>query len=156
MIKRTPILVSACLGGLPCRYDGKSQLHPEIMELVATGLAIPICPEQLGGLPTPRSAAEIVGGDGNDVLAGMARVMTVAGDDVTGQFVRGAEAVAGLAQLCGAELAVLQERSPSCGLNQVYDGSFSRRLCPGQGVTAAKLTQLGLEVRVASRWQNRD
>lgn len=147
MTKRAPVLVSACLAGFPCRYDGKSQPHPEVMRLIAAGLAIPICPEQLGGLPTPRSAAEIIGGDGHDVLAGKARVMNVADEDVTEQFVRGAEIVADLAQLCGATVAILQERSPSCGTSKVYDGSFSRQLRPGQGVTAAKLAQLGLEVR---------
>ena len=147
MTKRAPILVSACLAGLPCRYDGQAKPNPEIMALMAAGLAIPICPEQLGGLPTPRSAAEIVGGDGNDVLAGKARVISAVGDDVTEQFVRGAETVAKLAQLCGARIAILQERSPSCGTSKVYDGSFSRQLRPGRGVAAAKLSELGLEVR---------
>lgn len=147
MTKRPPILVSACLAGFPCRYDGKSQPSPEVMGLVAAGLAIPVCPEQLGGLPTPRSAAEIVGGDGHDVLAGKARVCNTIGEDVTEQFVRGTEAVAKLARLCGAEVAILQERSPSCGTSKVYDGSFGRQLRPGQGVAAAKLSELGLEVR---------
>lgn len=149
MTRRAPILVSACLAGFPCRYDGKSKPHPEIMRLVAAGPAIPICPEQMGGLPTPRSAAEIVGGDGHDVLAGQARVMNADGEDVTEQFIRGAETVAKLAQLCGAKVAMLQERSPSCGPSKVYDGSFGRQLRPGQGVAAAKLAQLGLEVRAA-------
>lgn len=147
MTRLTPILVSACLAGFPCRYDGKSQPNTEVMKLVAAGLAIPICPEQLGGLPTPRLAAEIVGGDGVGVLAGQARVVNSAGEDVSEQFVRGAETVAELAQLCGARIAILQERSPSCGASQVYDGSFSRQLRPGPGVAAARLAQLGLEVR---------
>ena len=147
MTKRPPIFVSACLTGFPCRYDGQGKPNPEIMALVAAGLAIPVCPEQLGGLPTPRSAAEIVGGDGHDVLAGKARVINVVGDDVTVQFVRGTETVAKLARLCGAEVAILQDRSPSCGTSKVYDGSFGRQLRPGQGVAAAKLSELGLEVR---------
>lgn len=151
MTRRTPILVSACLAGFPCRYDAKSKPQPEVMRLVAAGLAIPICPEQLGGLPTPRSAAEIVGGDGHDVLAGNARVCNAVGEDVTEQFIRGAEIVVKLAQLCEATIAILQERSPSCGVSKVYDGSFGRQLRPGQGVAAAKLAQLGLEVRAAAK-----
>lgn len=146
-MNKAPILVSACLAGLPCRYDGKGKLNPEIMGLVVAGLAIPVCPEQLGGLPTPRSAAEISGGDGQDVLSGRARVINTTGTDVTLQFLRGAEAVGRLALLCGATQAVLQERSPSCGSSHIYDGNFKRQLRSGVGITTAKLLQLGLDVR---------
>ncbi|NLW17682.1 MAG: DUF523 domain-containing protein [Firmicutes bacterium] len=148
--KQAPILVSACLAGFPCRYDCKSKPNREVMILVAAGLALPVCPEQLGGLPTPRSAAEIVGGDGHDVLAGKARVINGTGADVSDEFVRGARAVAQLARLYGVKIALLQERSPSCGTSQVYDGTFSRRLRPGAGVAAARLAQLGIEVKTVN------
>ncbi|HHW98886.1 MAG TPA: DUF523 domain-containing protein [Firmicutes bacterium] len=147
MSERTPILFSACLAGLPCRYDGKSKPNEEVMALVAAGLAIPVCPEQLGGLSTPRSAAEIVGGDGHDVLAGKARVFNRDGIDVSQQFIRGAQAVGELARFGGVKVAILQERSPSCGTTQIYDGTFSGQLRSGQGVTGARLALLGLVVR---------
>ena len=104
-------------------------------------------PEQLGGLSTPRSAAEIVGGDGHDVLAGKARVVNRDGIDVSQQFIRGAQAVGELARFGGVKVAILQERSPSCGTTQIYDGTFSGQLRSGQGVTGARLALLGLVVR---------
>ncbi len=149
MSEKSPILVSACLAGLPCRYDAQSKSNSEVMALVAAGLAIPICPEQLGGLPTPRPAAEIVGGDGHAVLTGKARVVNSAGEDVSQQFLWGAQAVAELAQRAGVKMAILQDRSPSCGCTQLYDGTFSGQLLSGQGVTAARLQQLGVLVRPA-------
>ena len=155
-LQRAPILVSACLAGLPCRYDGQAKPDPEVMALVKAGLAIPICPEQLGGLSTPRSPAEIVGGTGQDVLAGRAKVHNAAGDDVTEQFRRGAAAVAQLARNCGAQSAILQDRSPSCGTSQIYDGTFSRQLKAGQGVAAAQLSALGLMVRSAGQEKTQD
>ena len=109
---------------------------------------VPVCPEVLGGLATPRAAAELIGGDGAGVLAGAgdARVVNIDGDDVTGAYRRGAEAAVMVAKAVGAERAVLKARSPSCGSSAVYDGSFSRRLVPGTGVTAAALRAAGLEV----------
>src|SRR5690554_4481874 len=129
-----PILVSACLLGQECRYDGGHCGHEEISRLAEERGAIPICPELMGGLTAPRPPAEIVGGNGDDVLAGRARVLDKSGRDVTEAFVRGAEAVLRAARESGARLAVLKERSPSCGVHIIYDGSFAGRRISGRGV----------------------
>lgn len=141
-------LVSACLGGLPCRYDARAKPEPAIVEAVRAGHAIPACAEQLGGLPTPRPAAEIVGGDGQQVLDGSARIVTAEGEDVTDAFVRGAELVAEIASQHGVAEAVLQARSPSCGAGTIYDGSHSGTLTSGDGVLAALLKRNGVPIRV--------
>ena len=130
------ILVSACLLGCACRYDGKSKPHPLAVELARRGLAVPVCPEQLGGLPTPREPSE----------RRADAVVTKSGADVTAQFRRGAEQALHLARLYGCKAAVLKERSPSCGSGEVYDGTFSGRLTPGDGVTAALLKANGIAV----------
>lgn len=130
------MIVSACLAGFPCRYDGKARPSTEIMELVKTGKAIPVCPEQLGGLPTPRPPCEIREG----------RVVDVAGADRTEAFRRGAQAVLELAKTYGATQAVLQNRSPSCGSGWIYDGTFSKTLTAGDGVTARLLKENGIQV----------
>ncbi|MFV0320593.1 MAG: DUF523 domain-containing protein, partial [Microbacterium sp.] len=122
-MERQLVLVSSCLAGVPCRYDGRARPDPGIIDAVAAGRALPACAEQLGGLPTPRPPAEIVGGDGHDVLNGTARILTDAGEDVTESFVAGAQAVARLATEHGVTHAVLQARSPSCGCGTIYDGS---------------------------------
>ena len=140
------ILISACLLGCACRYDGKSKPHPLAQELARQGLAVPVCPEQLGGLPTPREPAEIVGGDGRDVLNGRARVMDRQGRDVTAAFVQGAEKALAEMQKCGVTHAVLKGKSPSCGTAVIYDGSFSGTLKPGNGVFAQKLVNEGIPV----------
>lgn len=140
------VLVSSCLAGLPCRYDGRARPDAAVVEAVEAGRALPACAEQLAGLPTPRPAAEIVGGDGHDVLAGAARVVTVHGDDVTEAFTSGARAVARLAAEHGITQAILQARSPSCGCGAVYDGTHSGRLVSGDGVVAAALKQQGIAV----------
>ncbi len=129
-------VVSACLAGVPCRYDGQSTEHPAVMALVKSGLALPVCPEQVGGLPTPRTPAEIV----DD------RVVTSDGQDVTEEYERGAQECLRLAQLCGCTRAVLQPRSPSCGGQIIYDGTFSGTLVPGSGRFAALCRENGLEL----------
>ena len=130
------ILVSACLLGVPCRYDGASKAHGDVVRLAEAGhVLIPVCPEQLGGLPTPRPPAERRGG----------RVVTQSGD-VTEQYLRGAEETLKLCKLLGCEAAVLKERSPSCGRGQVYDGTFSGTLTAGDGVTAELLAAHGILV----------
>lgn len=139
-------LVSACLAGLRCRFDGDSSPLPEIEDLVRGGLALPVCPEQLGGLPTPRSRAEIVGGTGKDVLEGRARVIDSRGRDVTDNFLRGAEEAWKLARLAGAKRAFLKDKSPSCGVTAIHAGSFRGELRSGPGVTAALLESRGLAV----------
>ncbi len=133
------ILISACLLGINCRYDGGQNIQPEWLKALNGHRLIPICPEQLGGLPTPRAPAEIVGEDNQ-------RVLTRDGSDVTEAFVKGASESLKLAGLFGAVCAVLKERSPSCGVNLIYDGSFNHVKIPGMGFTAAALKEAGLIV----------
>lgn len=141
------ILVSACLAGERCRYDGGGfEGYPQLARMIAEGRAVPICPEVLGGLPTPRPPAEIQGGDGRDVLAGTARIRRSDGTDVTAAFRAGAEAALAIAREHGATAAVLKARSPSCGIKQIYDGSFAGRCVSGMGLTAALLDQAGLRL----------
>jgi uncharacterized protein YbbK (DUF523 family) len=116
-----------------------SKPDERVIELVRTGQAIPVCPEQLGGLPTPRTPAEIKGGTGADVLDGRAEVVNSKGDDVTGKFVRGAQEVLRIAQSVGATEAIMKARSPSCGCGEIADGTFSEKLINGDGVTSALL-----------------
>ena len=130
------ILVSACLLGCPCRYDGTAKADPRVLALMERHTLIPVCPEQLGGLPTPRLPSERREGG----------VFDCGGKDVTAQYRQGAEEVLRLARLYGCTHAVLKERSPSCGSGQIYDGSFSHVLVPGSGVAAELLAQNGITV----------
>ena len=129
------LLISACLLGIPCRYDGASKPQSWVEKLAERHELVPVCPEQLGGLPTPRPPAERRDG----------RVVTQSGD-VTEQYLRGAEETLKLCKLLGCEAAVLKERSPSCGRGQVYDGTFSGTLTAGDGVTAELLAAHGILV----------
>ena len=126
------ILISACLLGARCRYDGVSKLQRWISDLAERHILVPVCPEQLGGLPTPRPPAERLP-DG--------RVVTREGKDVTAEYRSGAEQALALARKQGCVLAVLKERSPSCGRGRIYDGTFSRTLIPGSGVAAQLLEE---------------
>jgi uncharacterized protein YbbK (DUF523 family) len=139
-------LVSACLIGMCTTFRGGANARNVFEELVAAGKAVPFCPEQLGGLPTPRPPAEIVGGTGEDVLDGRARVVTSDGADVTENYLRGAHETLRLAQLVGADEVILKERSPSCGVERVHDGTFSGTTIPGSGVTTALLRRHGFKV----------
>ena len=132
------ILISACLLGQYCRYDGKTKVYPQVQDLLGRDdiPLIPVCPEQAGGLATPRPAAERQG----------KRVVTTNGSDVTAQYQRGAEAALYWARLFHCTKAILKEKSPSCGHGQIYDGTFSRTLTVGDGVTAALLRAEGLEI----------
>ncbi len=132
------ILVSACLLGTPCRYDGASKPDPILRELEARGhTLISVCPEVMGGLPTPRPPAEVQP-DG--------RVVNRTGEDVTAAYCAGAEQALAVGAQHGCTVAVLKEKSPSCGGREIYDGSFSRTLIPGQGVAARLLTDHGIRV----------
>ncbi|MCR5611168.1 MAG: DUF523 domain-containing protein [Clostridiales bacterium] len=142
------IVVSKCLTGCPCRYDGKSKPDPAIAALVLRGEAIAVCPEQLGGLPTPRVSAELTG-TGGDVLDGKARAVTRDGRDVTEAFVKGAYEALRIAKKTGAERAILKSKSPSCGCGAVYDGSFTGSIVPGDGVAAALFKRNGIIVEVS-------
>lgn len=140
------ILISACLTGIPCRYDGKANLAEIAQKLVTAKKAIYVCPEIAGGLSTPRDPAEIVGGSGEDVLDGKARVITDQGVDVTEQFIAGAEYTLHLAKEAGATFVILKENSPSCGSTYIYDGSFQSKKVTGDGVTSALLKRHGFQV----------
>jgi len=136
--------------------DGEARRFETVAALGRACTLVPVCPEQLGGLPTPRPSAEIQGGTGEDVLAGRVRIETEAGSDVTGAFVRGAEQVLEVARIVGATGAVLKARSPSCGVHQTYDGTFSGRLREGSGVCAALLLREGLSLFTEeARWGGR-
>ena len=136
------ILVSACLLGVPCRYDGKSVPCEGLIRLAERAQLTPVCPEQLGGLPTPRVPAERRGD----------AVVTRDGQDVTAQYRRGAEEALRLARLMGCTRAILKSKSPSCGCRVIYDGSFSGRLIPGEGLTAQLLREHGIEVTDEAGW----
>lgn len=132
--KITIYLVSSCLAGLCTRYDGQTKQSSECLDKLQGAVWIPVCPEQLGGLPTPREAADIVGGDGRDVLAGNARVITKSGVDVTSAFIKGAKQVLQIAQSQPIQGAWLKARSPSCAVHGTI------------GITAALLRDHGFEL----------
>lgn len=152
-----PVIISACLLGLKTRYDGEDSFNAVAVRDAGTFI-IPVCPEQLGGLSTPREPAVIVGGDGADVLGANASVITAGGDDVTANFIRGAQAVLEIIRLTGADKAILKEKSPSCGVNFIYAENVreersgerkkdtGNRVRSGRGVTAALLQEKGLQV----------
>ncbi len=130
------LLVSACLLGTPCRYDGRSKADVRVQALSEKYELVPACPEELGGLSTPREPSERQG----------ERVVMRSGRDVTKEYRRGAAAALALCLQNGCKAAVLKEKSPSCGCGEVYDGTFSRRLIAGDGVTAELLKAHGITV----------
>lgn len=142
-----PILISACLLGIPCRYNGYSKPLPILTDLL-TGQQplIPFCPETQGGLRIPRPPAEIDREDGLAVLEGKAKVVNQEGEDYTEQFINGAEAVLQMAVAVNPEYIVVKSNSPSCGLGWIYDGGFSGKLKPGNGVATARLKQGGFHI----------
>ncbi len=129
-------LVSACLAGVPCRYNSESKLNKDVRQLIKDGEAIFVCPEQLGGLPTPRPPAEIING----------RVIDKEGRDVTIEFTKGAEIVLELARNYKCKKAILKSRSPSCGKGEIYDGTFTGTLIEGNGITTELLIKNGIKV----------
>lgn len=144
-------IVSACLLGINCNYKGQGKPNEELIEEFKKGGTFPVCPEVMGGLAVPRDAAEIKGGDGLDVIEGRARVITLKGKDVTENFIKGAEATLKIAEMVGAEEAVLKTKSPSCGCGKIYDGNFSDTLIDGDGVTVALLKKNGIKVSAAGK-----
>ncbi len=152
------ILVSACLLGTNCKYSGGNNFTPKVLELMKEHTLIPVCPEQLGGLTTPRKPVEIQEGDGTMVLAGHAKAMNSIGEDVTEQFVKGAHETLNIAKLYNCTAAILKAKSPSCGCGIIYDGTFSGKLKEGSGVTAqllqdnkiAVMTDLDFEEKLRS------
>ncbi len=142
------VLISACLTGEPVRYDGTGKRieNPILTRWQAADGLVPVCPEVCGGLPIPRPSAEIRGGDGNAVLDGTATVVDRTGRDVTAAFLEGARKALALAVEHGCALAVLTEKSPSCGSRTIHDGSFSGGKTSGAGVTSALLRRHGIAV----------
>lgn len=139
-------LISACLCGINCKYNGTNNSHPYFLELLKQGELLPICPEQLGGLPTPRSACEIMGGSGAEVIQGNAQVINKTGENLRSVFIKGAHESLQLAKQADISEAILQSRSPSCGCGKIYDGTFTGKLITGDGVTAALLKMNGIKV----------
>ncbi|MFN3301489.1 MAG: DUF523 domain-containing protein [Patescibacteria group bacterium] len=130
------ILCSACLLGVNCRYDGKNKVNKKVLKLAKKKILIPVCPEQLGGLPTPREPAEQRGN----------KVFTKSGKNVTKYFLAGAKEVLKIAKLFGIKKAILKQRSPSCGCGQIYDGSFSGKIIKGNGITTRLLKKHNLKI----------
>lgn len=134
------ILVSACLVGINCKYNGKNNYNEKILDLVRSGKAIPLCPEQLGGLSTPRVPCEI------KFIAGKRYVFNKDGLDVTEMFNKGAEEVLVFVKKMNIKKAILKSKSPSCGVGKIYDGTFSNNLIDGNGILAEMLVSSGVEV----------
>ena len=142
-------LISACLVGINCKYDGNTNLpnlDSKILEEYKQGKLIPVCPEQLGGLKTPRVPAQIQNASGEDVIDGKAKILTEKGTDLTEQFVKGAEEVLKIAKALNIKEAILKQRSPSCGCGQINDGSFTKTVKSGDGITTALLKRNGINV----------
>jgi uncharacterized protein YbbK (DUF523 family) len=140
------IIVSACLCGINCKYNGGNNINEKVVELLKSGKALPLCPEQLGGMSTPRPPHEISKGNGEDVLNGTAKVIDKMGTDNSKAFIRGAEETLKAALQCGAKIAILKSKSPSCGLEMIYDGTFTGTLKEGNGVTCEILMRNGIKV----------
>ena len=136
-----------CLCGVNCKYSGGNNYDESVLEIINEGDAIPVCPEVMGGLGTPRVPHEIVGGDGFDVLEGRAKVLSKDGEDNTDAFIAGAKKVLEIAKKLDVKDVILKSKSPSCGNGKIYDGSFSGVLIDGVGVTTALLIKNGIVVR---------
>ena len=130
------ILVSACLAGVKCRYDGNDNANNKVIDLVKKGIAIPVCPEQLGGLQTPRIPAEIV----ED------KVINKKGENVTSHFKKGAKETLRIAELAKCHEAILKQSSPSCGYGKIYDGNHTGKIIKGMGLTAKLLSLKGIKI----------
>ncbi len=133
---KTRYVVSACLAGVHARYDARATPDPLVIQLIREGRALALCPEQLGGLPTPRPSCEIKG----------EKIMSQTGTDVSRNFHNGAQEALYLATLFGATKAILKSHSPSCGYKKVYDGTFSRTITTGHGIFTALLIKNGFEI----------
>ena len=141
-MEKEKILISACLIGLNCKYDGGNNENSKLVELMKEKDLVPICPEQLGGLKTPRASAE----------RKQEKVITKEGVDVTKEYQKGAEEVLNLAKKLNIKKAILKSRSPSCGIDEIYDGTFSHTLTKKDSVTAELLKKNGIEVISSDRY----
>jgi uncharacterized protein YbbK (DUF523 family) len=138
-----PVMISACLAGLHTRYDGASRPHPSLAHLAEKTVLVPVCPEVLGGLGIPRSACNLIGGDGQAVFDGTARVVDRNGIDRTQYFVRAAQEVKRIVELVRPRLIIFKEGSPSCGLHRVDIEGVKQQGC---GVATALLKQIGITI----------
>ena len=146
------VLVSACLLGEPVRYDGRAapSTDPRLAQWRREGRVVPCCPELEGGLPVPRPPAELAGAAAPGAPV---RILSASGEDLTAPFLAGARATVALCRKEGIQVAVLKERSPSCGSAWIHDGSFSGRLVPGRGIAAAALQEAGIVVFSEAAWE---
>ncbi len=144
--------ISACLGGLLCRYDGQQKAVPELKKLVDEGQAVMVCPEVMGGLPIPRAPAEILGGDGLAVWEGRAKVLTTTGEDVTLIYQEGAIKAYQELKNNKIDTIIVKAKSPSCGTSRIYDGSFTGTLTEGMGVATAYFIQQQMTVLSDEEW----
>jgi len=140
------IIVSACLSGVKCRYDGQSRDNECVKKLVGQRKAIPLCPEVLGGRPVPREPVEITGGTAEDVFSGKAVIRDKNGADVTTDVMKGVAEVLAAVRRLNIDTVVLKTKSPTCGCGQVYDGTFSGKLIDGDGILTAALIKEGIKV----------
>lgn len=140
------IIISACLAGVNCKYNGGNNLVPSIQKLVEDGKAVLVCPEQLGGLPTPRISSERKGD----------RVINQKGEDVTAQFKLGAQKSLEICRQNHCTCAILKAWSPSCGCHGIYDGTFSHTRIPGKGVFAELLAQEGIPCMSDEEWKEKE
>ena len=140
------IIVSACLTGANCTYKGRNNLNKRLKKMAEERRAVSLCPEELGGLKTPRPRAEILGRSGEDVFSGKARVITESGRDVTRNYIAGAKAALKKAREHRVKVAVLKSNSPSCGLGHIYDGTFGKSVKRGNGVCAQLFLDKGIYV----------
>ena len=129
------IVVSECLTGIKCRYDGRGKPCQKVIDLIRQGKAIPVCPEQLGGLPTPRTPAESVGD----------KVLTKDGEDKTIEFKKGVREAIKIMEMANCTEAILKAKSPSCGCGQIYDGTFSGSMKEGDGLFTKALKEKGIK-----------
>lgn len=140
-------LISACLLGIKCAWDSQDNYKSDkAIDFLNSETLMPVCPEQLGGLKTPRAPQEIQGGTGEDVLNRKCKVININGEDVTQEFINGAEETLKIVRLFHIEEFIGKSKSPSCGCGQIYDGTFSRKLIDGDGVTTALLKRDGISV----------
>lgn len=150
------ILVSGCLIGLNCKYNGGNNFHKNLIEFLKDKEFIVVCPEQMGGLSTPRLPCEVMSGDGRDVLQGSSKIKNNMGEDLTESFVKGAEETLKIARICKAKTAILKAKSPSCGSEDIYNGKFEGKIKRGMGVTAALLRKNGVLVFNEDNYLNYD
>lgn len=140
------IAVSACLCGVNCKYNGGNNLSSELLKRYSSDEIILVCPEEFGGLPTPRIPCEIIGGTGRDVLEGRAKVIDKSGEDVTANFINGAIKTLQIIEKNNITTAILKAKSPSCGCGEIYDGTFKGKIVGGNGITAELLISSGIKV----------